>query len=399
MGERIRKKVYPELPLEDTTPYVPEYCDNTSQKLLQSQPIEDKLDNIPVKTITQSFSPNNDSHTPSCPDLNNDLPCPVQKHYKGFLEDYIEKIDEIIEKFEEIKRRAESHHYKSNCAKVSGTLIGSTGAAMVMSSLLWASFTAGSSLILGAGGAVMSVTGSLSNVVTDYIDYKTTAGIMEDIKLLLKEKEAFDIWMKKSLTHFNECIMVLIQDGCSKEMAISTVIEGIAKGAINIMEKPNNYVLKSLSNAVKLHRIEHLTVETLPIIGKTFHMTEKSFQFIYNILGLTGRTVPNLLKEFAKISGVLTVAFAVADISLLIKDLCSEHPSVDIIVKVVEQLKDERDILVDLVGILQSVEENKEGVLEKAFRDIEMIIDKDLLQDFVVVNDEELKESPEVEVQ
>lgn len=152
----------------------------------------------------------------------------------------------------------------------------------------------------------MSVTGSLTNVLTDYFDYKTTATIMEDIKLLLKEKEMFDMWMRKSLTHFNECITQLMDEGLTREVAISTIIEGkldqfasidntqiwyilgVAKGAINIMERPNNQVISSLSTAVKMHRVQHLAAEALPVIGKTFHMTEKSFQFIYNILGLTG---------------------------------------------------------------------------------------------------------------
>lgn len=114
---------------------------------------------------------------------------------------------------------------------------------------------------------------------------------------------------------------------------------GIAKGAINIMEKPDNQVLTSLSNAVKLHRVEHLAAETLPIVGKTCHVTEKTFQFVYNILGITGRTVPNLIKDLAKISGILTVAFVMADITILIKDLCSEHPSVELIDKLEEKLK------------------------------------------------------------
>lgn len=72
----------------------------------------------------------------------------------------------------------------------------------------------------------MSVTGSLTNVVTDYIDYKTTKTIMEDIKLLLKEKELFDGWMRKSLAHFNECIDQLMAEGISRDVAISTMVEG-----------------------------------------------------------------------------------------------------------------------------------------------------------------------------
>lgn len=105
------------------------------------------------------------------------------------------------------------------------------------------------------------------------------------------------------------------------------------------MEKPDNQVLTSLSKAVKLHHVEHLAVETLPIVGKTCHVTEKTFQFVYNILGITGRTVPNLIKDLAKISGILTVAFVMADITILIKDLCSEHPSVELIDKLEEKLK------------------------------------------------------------
>ncbi|XP_050300100.1 uncharacterized protein LOC126738701 [Anthonomus grandis grandis] len=390
MAEKIRKKttIYPELPMEDLTPLVPQYHSLPHTPITTQPPPLKKYPSLPP-------------HTPSDPStvLQTKL-CPIQKHYNGFLQDYIDKIDEILEKFTEIKKRAEEHHYKSNCAKVSGTVVSSTGAALVMGSLWWAPLTGGTSLALGAGGAVMSVTGSLTNALTDYIDYKTTAAIMEDIKLLLKEKDNFDTWMRKSLSNFNECITQLMSEGISKEVAISTIIEGIAKGAINIMEKPDNKVLASLSTAVKLHHIQHIAAETLPVLGKTFHMTEKSFQFVYNILGLTGRTVPNLMKDFAKISGVLSIAFTMADISILIKDLCSDHPSVDIIEKVIDKLKDEKNVLMDLLDILKSVENHKDGVFDKAIKDIEMIIDKeDLLKDFVIVNEEDYHERAGVLVQ
>ncbi|KAH1019436.1 hypothetical protein HUJ04_009259 [Dendroctonus ponderosae] len=387
MAEQTKKKLYPDLPLDDINRLVPKYHS------LPQQPTE--ASSRPSKdgpSFPQTGPPSLPHNLqPPSPSLGKG---PVQKHYMGFLQDYVEKINELLEKFEEIKKRAADHHYKSNCAKVSGTVVSSTGVALVMGSLWWAPVTAGSSLIVGAGGAVMSVTGSLTNALTDYIDYKTTATIMEDIKLLLKEKEMFDMWMRKSITHFNECITQLMEEGLTREVAISTIIEGVAKGAINIMEKPNNQVLSSLSTA------NSASSETLPVIGKTFHMTEKSFQFIYNILGLTGRTVPTMIKEFAKISGVLAVAFAMADISILIKDLCSEHPSVDIIEKVVGQLKDERDILLDLFGILKSVEEHQDGIFDRAMLDIEMIMDKaDLLKDFVIINDDDFQERAGIPVQ
>ncbi|XP_066145460.1 uncharacterized protein [Euwallacea fornicatus] len=392
MAERVKKRLYPELPLQDATPLVPKYHS-------LPQEFTEALPQVPTRKFSDSSfgSPINLPIDPDSPDKTLDL---IPKHYAGFLEDYIEKIDEILNKFDEIKKHAANYHYKSNCAKVSGTVVSSTGVALVMGSLWWAPLTAGTSLMLGAGGAVMSVTGSLTNVLTDYIDYKTTTGIMEDIKLLLKQKEMFDIWMRKSLTHFNECITQLMENGVTREMAISTIIEGIAKGAINIMEKPDNKVLSSLSMAVKLQRVQHLAVETLPVIGKTFHMTEKSFQFIYNILGLTGRTVPTFIKEFAKVSGVLSVAFVMADLTILIKDLCSEHPSLDIIDKVMGKLKDERDILHDLLDILVAVGSNPEGVFDKAMLDIQMIVDKeDLLKDFVIVNDEDFLERAGIGVQ
>uniref|UniRef100_A0AAR5P9R4 DUF4781 domain-containing protein n=1 Tax=Dendroctonus ponderosae TaxID=77166 RepID=A0AAR5P9R4_DENPD len=251
MTEQTKKKLYPDLSLEDISRLVPKYHS------LPQQPTE--ASSRPSKdgpSFPQTGPPSLPHNLqPPSPSLDKG---PLQKHYMSFLQDYVEKIDEILEKFEEIKKRPADYHYKSNCAKVSGTVVSSTGVALVISSLWWAPVTAGSSLILGAGGAVMSVTGSLTNALTDYIDYKTTATIMKDIKLLLREKEMFDMWMRKSITHFNECITQLMAEGLTREVAISTIIEGVAKGAINIMEKPNNQVLSSLSTAVKMHRIQHL---------------------------------------------------------------------------------------------------------------------------------------------
>ncbi|ENN79492.1 hypothetical protein YQE_04061, partial [Dendroctonus ponderosae] len=219
MAEQTKKKLYPDLPLDDINRLVPKYHS------LPQQPTE--ASSRPSKdgpSFPQTGPPSLPHNLqPPSPSLGKG---PVQKHYMGFLQDYVEKINELLEKFEEIKKRAADHHYKSNCAKVSGTVVSSTGVALVMGSLWWAPVTAGSSLIVGAGGAVMSVTGSLTNALTDYIDYKTTATIMEDIKLLLKEKEMFDMWMRKSITHFNECITQLMEEGLTREVAISTIIEG-----------------------------------------------------------------------------------------------------------------------------------------------------------------------------
>lgn len=120
--EKTRKKLYPELPSEETTPNVASICQYSS-----------------TPNPNQPGSP---SPTQTCP---------IQKHYVNFLEDYIDKTDEILDKFAEIKKQAASHHYNSNCAKVSSTVVSGTGVALVMGSLWWAPLTAGSSLVLGAG--------------------------------------------------------------------------------------------------------------------------------------------------------------------------------------------------------------------------------------------------------
>lgn len=390
-----KNSLYPDLPTHE--PHI---------ATLYNEPLTATNSNPPNKNNTPPITQNNPSSTPPdynslYPSLEDDIkPSPIRKHYTTFLQEYIEKIEEIIDKLKEIRTRAENYHYKNNVAKLSGTVVGTTGVALVVGSLAWAPVTAGSSLILGAGGAVMSVTGSLTNVITDYVDYKTTEIIMEDIKTLSKEKEMFDVWMQKSLSHFNECIDQLVSEGVSRDVAISTIIEGIAKGAINILEKPTNAVLTTLSTAAKLHHLEHIAIGTLPVLGKTFHITEKSFQFVYNVLGLTGRTIPTLMKDFAKISGILSMAFVVADISLLIKDLSSEHPSVEIIDKGLKQLEDEKNILEDLLDIIVAAGGCKEHVLEKALKDMGMIEDEELLlKDFVVINDEEFHEKAGINAQ
>ncbi|XP_030763824.1 uncharacterized protein LOC115888290 [Sitophilus oryzae] len=106
------------------------------------------------------------------------------------------------------------------------------------------------------------------------------------------------------------------------------------------------------------------------------------------------------MKDFAKISGILSMAFVVADISLLIKDLSSEHPSVEIIDKGLKQLEDEKNILEDLLDIIVAAGGCKEHVLEKALKDMGMIEDEELLlKDFVVINDEEFHEKAGINAQ
>lgn len=151
---------------------------------------------------------------------------PTDDNFETTLRKYLEKLDEVIDKLQNLRQTISSHHQKCNIAKTAGTAVSGAGVAMIIGSVLTAPFTGGGTVTVGAGGAVMSLTGGLSNVVTDYIDYKTTTMIMSDIQAIVKSKETFDVNLMKQLKHFGMIIEKLIESGLDKEHAVFIAVKG-----------------------------------------------------------------------------------------------------------------------------------------------------------------------------
>lgn len=149
-----------------------------------------------------------------------------QDTFDEFLKQYIEKLDDVIEKLNELHKTIASHHQSCNIAKTAGTALSGTGVAMIVGSVLSVPLTGGSLLTLGAGGAVMSLTGGISNVITDYVDYKTTTMIMGDIQNIIESKEKFDSKLTLQLKHFGMIIEKLIESGVDKDSAIIIAVKG-----------------------------------------------------------------------------------------------------------------------------------------------------------------------------
>lgn len=149
-----------------------------------------------------------------------------QNTFDIFLKQYIEKLEDVIGKLDDLRKTIASHHQSCNIAKTAGTAISGTGVAMIVGSVLSVPLTGGSLLPLGAGGAVMSLTGGISNVITDYVDYKTTTMIMSDIQNIIKSKEDFDKNLTLQLKHFGMIIEKLIESGVDKDSAIVIAVKG-----------------------------------------------------------------------------------------------------------------------------------------------------------------------------
>lgn len=148
------------------------------------------------------------------------------KKFDILLKNYIEKLDEIIGNLHDLRKSIASHHQTCNIAKTAGTAVSAAGVAMIVGSVISAPFSGGSTLAVGAGGAVMSLTGGVSNVITDYVDYRTTTMIMNDIQNIVKTKEAFDENLMKQLKHFGMVLEKLIQSGMDYDSAIIITVKG-----------------------------------------------------------------------------------------------------------------------------------------------------------------------------
>ncbi|KAJ8929391.1 hypothetical protein NQ314_017930 [Rhamnusium bicolor] len=304
--------------------------------------------------------------------------------FQILLRKYIQKLGEIIEQLNDLLKTITSHHKSCNIAKTAGTFVSGTGVVMVVGSVLLSPITGGGSLIVGASGAVMSLTGGLSNVVTDYVDYRTSNLIMNNIQSIIETKQDFDETLNKQLKHLGMIIEKLIESGVDKDRAIVIAIKGIADGCINLTEEPNMKMMNALSTIVKLHHIESAALETLPLIGKTMHISEKSFQFIYNFFGLSGHSAAAVFKIIGRISSVISITFTLVDIAFLVRDWTTEHPTVEVVLETVMKLQEEKEILNDLLEVIDASKDKVELVLDKVLEDIENL-EQNFESDFVFV--------------
>ncbi|KAG5883138.1 hypothetical protein JTB14_030968 [Gonioctena quinquepunctata] len=317
----------------------------------------------------------------------------ASKNFEELLQNYIKKLEEIIKNLDELKKTIASHHQTCNIAKTAGTAVSGTGVAMIVGSVLFAPVSGGGTLAVGAGGALMSVTGGISNVITDYVDYRTTTMIMNDIQSIVNSKEKFDENLTRQLKHFGMVIEKLIEGGVDKDSAIVIAVKGIVSGCIDLTEEPNMKLMNTLSTIVKLHHIESAALETLPIIGKTMHFSEKSFQFIYNFFGLTGHTGATVFKTIGRISSVISVAFTIVDMAFLVKDWTTEHPTVEIVLETEKKIDEEKTIICDLLQIIVSSKDDVQGVWEKMLKEMEAVEENELAyeHDFEIIDKKDIE--------
>lgn len=146
--------------------------------------------------------------------------------------------------------------------------------------------------------------------------------------------------------------------------------------------------MNTLSTVVKLHHIESAALETLPIISRTMHFSEKSFQFIYNFFGLTTQTGAAVFKTIGRISSVISVAFTIVDIALLIKDWSTEHPTVELVTETERKIEEEKHILQDLLEVIEGSKHQVENIWQQILKDIETVEEDAYAfeHDFVIVN-------------
>lgn len=165
---------------------------------------------------------------------------------------------------------------------------------------------------------------------------------------------------------------------------------GIANGCIDLTEEPNMKLMNTLGTIIKLHHIESAALETLPIIGRTMHMSEKSFQFIYNLFGLTTQTGVVVFKTVGRISSVLSVAFTIVDIAILIKDWSSEHPTVEMVMETEKKIQEEKHILQDLLEVIDSSKDQVQDIWTQMLMDIKKVEEEEYAfeHDFVFVSGE-----------
>nr|CAH7758470.1 unnamed protein product [Callosobruchus chinensis] len=317
----------------------------------------------------------------------------MNSSFEWVLKNYIVKLADIINNLIDLRKTIASHHHKCNIAKTAGTAVSGTGVAMIVGSVATAPFTGGSTMVLGAGGALMSLSGGLSNVITDYVDYKTTATIMNDLQEIVKSKETFDENLTRQLKHFGMVIERLIESGVDKNDAVIIAVKGIANGCIDLTHEPNMKLMNALSTAIKLHHIETVGVDAIPYIGKTMHISEKSFQVIFNFFGLTGHTAAAAFKTIGRISSAISVAFTVVDIALLIKDWTTEHPTEELVLEAQRKIEEEKKILEDLLEVINTSKDDVQDTWKKVLAEIETIEEEDLAyeHDFVIVDNDHLE--------
>lgn len=94
------------------------------------------------------------------------------------MADFLETLDHVISRtysiIEEFENQLESirkHHDRVRIAKTVGTTVSTTGAVIMVGSLILAPFTGGASIVAATGyGAAVNIAGAATNLATDVTD-------------------------------------------------------------------------------------------------------------------------------------------------------------------------------------------------------------------------------------
>ena len=112
-----------------------------------------------------------------------------KSQFEQSLDSCILEDKSIIKKLLELIEGIEKHHTICNSVKTGGTAVGAVGTGLMIASLLAAPFTAGASLAITVVAAACSVSGTATNIITNFVDSSKTKDIVREIEIVVNTRK------------------------------------------------------------------------------------------------------------------------------------------------------------------------------------------------------------------
>lgn len=240
---------------------------------------------------------------------------------------------------EEKKNEIEKHHKKCNITRTVGTGFSTTGAGLVIGSLLLAPFTAGTSLVAATG------LGAAVNLSTEAVDFFASKSLTSQIRTIFAERNKIGEKLKEKFDQIEAISGAHVSEGMNEDEAAANATYLVFKKEMNLDQFLNEKNLAQFGVDFELpFRNDGQFLNTLK--------QTRDFKQIMGDLGVkVGKYAAiHIIKSGSVIFSTIFVYF---DIDSLIKSWKSKHPSIDQIEQVIKSVNAQLDGLRKLIEWLQ----------------------------------------------
>lgn len=262
------------------------------------------------------------------------------------LQKFVSVNEDLMKELRRKRDEVENHQKACLVAKTVGTSTNTVGTTLAVIGVLGAPFTGGASLAFTVGGLAATGVGVTTNVVTEAVDCNRTGKFTKQIEAIIKVRDEVLRELADHLEAIAKKVENGVEAGLDRDMSLRMAFVSAWNGT------------SRLSKPLVAGRA--VDVGIIHIVPKVVHVLKPGMAHIglrpsVTLLGLTGRVIGAAAKGFA----VVGVAVQVWEIQNLVEQWQTNHPTVEAIDGIMQQVTEETNSCKELLLEIQKIKEDQ----------------------------------------